>query len=282
MKELENCKTLQDVALKIFNKSYYNGKVKKMIVEHYREHYGIDIEQYINEKKKKYCLNCGKLLSNNRNKFCSSSCAASYNNKKRGRMSEETKLKISETIHLNSIKKNKDEKYYNPTIKRFVFKKTCECGKEFFTYHKYQKYCSRECSNQSNETKEKLRKKQLEKVANGTHSGWKSRNITSFPEQFWINVLNNNNNITFEREDFSTKKYFLDFLIYKNDYKIDLEIDGNQHSFRKEHDKKRDEYLTANGFIVYRISWNSINTDKGKERMKEKIDRFLEFYQNLQ
>jgi very-short-patch-repair endonuclease len=56
--------------------------------------------------------------------------------------------------------------------------------------------------------------------------------------------------------------YFLDF--YIEDKKIDLEIDGNQHKFRKEHDKKRDEILTKNGFIVYRIKWKNINTENKK------------------
>jgi very-short-patch-repair endonuclease len=60
-------------------------------------------------------------------------------------------------------------------------------------------------------------------------------------------------NITYVREDFSTKKYFLDFLIEKNGKKIDLEIDGKQHKDRKDHDKERDEYLTDLGYIVYRI-----------------------------
>lgn len=69
-----------------------------------------------------------------------------------------------------------------------------------------------------------------------------------------MNVLDNNN-ISYTREDFSTKKYFLDFLIEKNGKKIDLEIDGKQHKYedRKDHDKERDEYLTGLGYIVYRV-----------------------------
>lgn len=65
----------------------------------------------------------------------------------------------------------------------------------------------------------------------------------------------NDNDISFIREDFSTKKYFLDFLIEKNGKKIDLEIDGKQHEYedRKAHDILRDQYLTDLGFIVYRI-----------------------------
>lgn len=121
-----------------------------------------------------------------------------------------------------------------------------------------------------------------ERINNGTFSGWQSRNITSYPEQFWISVLDNNN-ISYVREDFTTKKYFLDFLIEKNGKKLDLEIDGKQHKYedRKEHDLERDEYLKSLGYIVYRIEWNSINNQKGKDLMKEKINNFLEFYNNL-
>ena len=42
--------------------------------------------------------------------------------------------------------------------------------------------------------------------------------------------------------------------------------------------KKRDEYIISEGYIVYRISWNRISTKSGSLLMKEKIDKFLEFY----
>lgn len=42
------------------------------------------------------CLNCNKDTKNP--KFCSKSCSATYNNKKRGKRREETKRKISETL----------------------------------------------------------------------------------------------------------------------------------------------------------------------------------------
>ena len=38
------------------------------------------------------------------------------------------------------------------------------------------------------------------------------------------------------------------------------------------------EYLKSLGYEVYRIEWNTINKKSGKELMKEKIDKFLEFY----
>lgn len=139
------------------------------------------------------------------------------------------------------------------------------------------KYCSEQC-------------RKIDKVRNGhnayecskkngTHKPWQSRNIISYPEKFWIKVLDNNG-IKFIREYHLDKKYFLDFYIEVNGRKIDLEIDGEQH--RQEdhikHDKLRDEYVTALGIEVYRVPWNSINTESGKMLMKEKIDTFLSFY----
>ena len=35
------------------------------------------------------------------------------------------------------------------------------------------------------------------------------------------------------------------------------------------------------GFIVYRIKWNDVIAEKGKQEMKEKIDLFLDFINAL-
>lgn len=77
--------------------------------------------------------------------------------------------------------------------------------------------------------------------------------------------------------------YYLDFYIEINDKKLDLEIDGKQHEWeiRKQHDQKRDQFLTQQGYIVYRIPWNAINSDQGKLLMKDKITKFLNFYNLL-
>ena len=126
-------------------------------------------------------------------------------------------------------------------------------------------------------------KRAYEKIkAEGRFQGWKSRNITSYPEKFWIGVLNNNN-IQFEREVYFDNKYFLDFVIRVNNKIVDLEIDGKQHKYhdRMMHDIERDKYLTQRNVIVYRIDWNEIKSNKGQQLMKSKIDRFIEFYNTL-
>lgn len=65
------------------------------------EEIGFDFNWY-KEKKKRYCLECGKELCNGQKKFCSSSCAASFNNRNRV-LSTETKEKISLKLRTNVI-----------------------------------------------------------------------------------------------------------------------------------------------------------------------------------
>ena len=57
-----------------------------------------------------------------------------------------------------------------------------------------------------------------------------------------------------------------------------MEVDGKQHSYRKEHDDLRDELLTNNGYNVYRIKWKSINSKNGKDYIKEEIEKFINYY----
>jgi len=57
---------------------------------------GFDFSYY-KEKKKRYCLQCGKELKYGQKEFCCSSCAAKYNNKGK-KLSEETKQKIAQTL----------------------------------------------------------------------------------------------------------------------------------------------------------------------------------------
>lgn len=140
------------------------------------------------------------------------------------------------------------------------------------------KFCSPECKNKYISI---LRKND---VKNGTHKGWQSRKIISYPEKFFKKVLSNNNiqykhNYPVNKRELGLNEshcYFLDFFII--DKKIDLEIDGKQHEERKKHDKQRDKFLFKNGYYVYRIKWKNINTKSGKEYIKNEIDKFLKFY----
>lgn len=261
LEEIKQCTSYAEAIRLIFNKNYTNGKLQEKVQEWCLSNYNFDLERHLEEYKnrKVYCLQCGKEITGKdrfNKKFCSQSCAAKYSNSHRVRTKKEKKPKLKH-------------------------KCTCVvCGSEFYSTHKHSTHCSVQCTAKDPNVKDKMREKVQERINNGTFSGWQSRNITSYPEQFWIKVLDDHN-ITYVREDFSTKKYFLDFLIEKNGKKIDLEIDGKQHKDRKDHDKERDEYLTNLGYIIYRIDWNSINNQKGKDLMKSKIEAFLEYYNSL-
>lgn len=189
-------------------------------------------------------------------RFCSRACANSR-------------------IRTDEIKKKVSLK-----LKRYPDRFCLDCGVKLCKIHNKTNYCGKCCPKHTNarpEIRELHRKIQNEKVKNGTHKGWKARNIKSYAEIFWERVLENNK-IEYVREK-KVGKYFLDFVIGN----LDLEIDGKQHQYkeRKESDLKRDEFLRNEGYFVYRIRWNEINTEEGKQMMKDKIDLFLSFYDTL-
>lgn len=198
-------------------------------------------------------------------RFCSNKCAHSRNH------SNESKQKVSKTLL-----KRRELGIYKTD---FSIRYCKDCGKQL-GFKNISGYCHLCCHKHINvrlDVREKQRQIQLQKVADGTHQGWKTRNIKSYAEIFWETVLNNNN-IVYEREK-KVGKYFLDFVIGK----IDLEIDGKQHQYndRKQSDILRDKFLTTEGYFVYRIKWNEINSIEGKQMMKDKIELFLEFYQTF-
>jgi very-short-patch-repair endonuclease len=216
-------------------------------------------------------------------RFCSRACANSHSH------SEESKLKTSNTIKKTIFDKHPEQFILVDDqlvkVKDGESHKVCSvCGKEISLDNKsgfclnclrYSDECFDFRSNQSKQTRDKLR-------AEGKQFGFPSRNITSYPEKFFEQVLDNNH-IKYEREvkviNDHNCCYFLDFLIKVNGTKIDLEIDGAQHKKpeRKKSDKIRDAYLSTN-YIIYRIEWNEINTASGSNLMKEKINKFLDFY----
>lgn len=76
---------------------------------------GYDLSIYKERRKKiiKYCKKCGKPLCKSQKLFCSKSCAAKYNNTKRGKKTEEQKQRISQTLREGY----KNKKYKNIKIK---------------------------------------------------------------------------------------------------------------------------------------------------------------------
>lgn len=217
-------------------------------------------------------------------RFCTSKCARGFSTKgKRSLINEKVSKKL-----IGSVPHNKG------IVSELTLKKEIECPycKEIFMQKHYkQKLCSRKCQRQyrTEESKIKISLKAKERVANGTHSGWQTRNVRSYAEKFFETVLNNNK-LTYSVEKVIKKRdlgidsdanYFLDF--YFEDIKLDLEIDGKQHEYEDRiiADKERDGLLSKIGIQVYRIKWKNPNTEKNKEYMKEHINKFLLFYKIL-
>lgn len=298
---LNQAKSLNEVGKILFNVKYYNGRIKEKIVNECNK-LGINIIETVktnNIKPKRYCLTCGKELKQEQNKFCSSSCSAKYNNKHREvHISKESKERmcahlknkltyVDKFIEEKSIGKNNNIYCFAPNDayiiynkknrkRKIYYKRQCICGKIFYSTNKIATHCSPKCKGADVKLKEILRNKMLEKVKNGTHKGWVTRDNLPFTEKVWMDILSKKN-IEF-KHDFPFKSYLLDFFIEKNGIKIDLEIDGSQHQRRKENDKLRDSILSENNFIVYRIKWNEIKTDKGKEKLNQEIKKFIDFY----
>lgn len=291
MESFKDCKSYAEMG-KLLGYNYYNGRVKKEIIN-FCEINNLNPELIIeqNNKKPNKCLFCGKELEGKNRftkKFCNSSCAASYNNQGR-KHSEETKEKIQNTLQKKykdgqlklHIFAKKTKELINHYIKKTKTRKCVICGNEFIVERiKNGAYsrtttCSKECqfilkSNNGKKVAEQL-------INEGRHQGWKSRNIISYPESFWMNVLNNNN-IEY-KHNFLLGKYFLDFYIEIQGRLIDLEIDGKQHKYEDRHasDILRDKFIKSQNIEVYRIEWNSINTDEGKLLMRQKIEDFINF-----
>lgn len=238
-------------------------------------------------KNPKLCKECGEPISyekKNEREFCNSSCSAKFNNKRRN-VTDEQKLKTSLTLLKGGIKKIRNKEII---IVKDVVRVCLNCSKEFIIEKdgnkklSRRKYCCKECSNIG--MREKISKMMKERVENGSHKGWLTRNIISYPEKFFINVLDNNNlkyehNKVIKQKDLginNMSNYFLDF--YFDDKRIDLEIDGNQHKYRKEHDNLRDELLENNGIHVYRIKWLNPINEINKDYLKIEINKFLKFY----
>ena len=114
----------------------YNNKYVHKIADEI----GFDFSFY-KEKKKRYCAFCGGELKKGQKKFCSSSCAAKYNNAGR-KHSEETKEKIARTLSKTGEIQKKE-----------VY--CLSCGKELKGGQ--HKFCSNECF-QDYQEKERLAK----------------------------------------------------------------------------------------------------------------------------
>lgn len=234
----------------------------------------------------KLCIAChGKFFTKKgdpkETDFCSHSCSNKFIARPRTE-SEKNKIRDGVNKYLRDsgyVGVSKKVKEYVVQLNKFNCP-VCKCEK-LLRLHKNRLTCSRECLAKYPPHLDALRRRALIRVKNGTHSGWKSRKgrAASYPEKFFMTVLNNNN-IQFEK-DLLSGRWFIDFAM--KDKMVAREIDGKQHEYadRKLADSIKDKFLTENGWKVYRIKWKSINNDGGKLYIKEEIDKFLEFYRKV-
>lgn len=275
----------------------------------------LEMQNWIEEKH--ICEKCGVMMSHfyGTGRFCSKSCAASHKKSDNSRLKTSQALLgyninfeqyIPEAKELYFAKKisQKQLKYYKPECIEGIDYILCPyCGVRVsaLVSHVIQHgknvqdvRCEFgiDCQTTSRITKQRRRESskiiQRKLIDEGRHQGWQSRTHKSYAEEFWEMVLQNNN-IQYQSEFVVNKRtlglndnsnYFLDFLLPGN---VDLEIDGKQHLYldRLESDKIRDELLFKNGYIVYRIPWINPNTDDNKEKVKQQIDSFLAWYNEL-
>ena len=154
----DNCTSLSDAARKLFGRdNYRDGEKVKKIAEEYGFDWRIWNERRKSKKKKVKCLNCNKEFETNKNnKFCSQSCAATYNNKQRGN---------------------------RPFIKHIK----CEyCGKDLYNKPSNTKYCSLECQNK------KEQEDYIKRWKNGEENGLSGKyGISKRIREYLFNKYNN-------------------------------------------------------------------------------------------
>jgi very-short-patch-repair endonuclease len=186
-------------------------------------------------------------------RFCSNHCARGFSTKNKR---SEINKKISQKL------KNKGNA---PLIKEC---KNCSNKFEVKWSKRYKECCSRSCAMllkwKDSEYHEKMSNiSSINAVKKHKDPdikfGWTKRNKfkMSYPENIANNVLQSYK-IKYQYE-YSVHPYFIDFALI--DYKIAIEIDGQQHllSERIERDKKKDLLLKNNGWTVYRIKWPNDN-----------------------
>jgi very-short-patch-repair endonuclease len=222
----------------------------------------------------KICQNCGKefLPKNKRNlnKFCSRSCIASFvNHSNKGKIKRSQKAIDKQKQTLSNFWDSEES-----TPSREDRSQRAKIQSEKPQFKKIFVDAVKDFHNdpvRSQKAKQKMSKTVQQKVLDGTHNVWRARNIRSYAELYTEKILQNYN-LNFEIEKFVSFEslgilrrggYFLDF--YFPDQKVDLEIDGNQHKYRKDSDIKRDNLLISQDIRIKRIPWINLKNEKERE-----------------
>ncbi len=283
--------SINDLSLKIYGYSSNQSTRKKIsnLIEQYKSdisHFGMGKKNTKYKRETKICPICESefitIVDHRDEKYtCSRSCTNKYfhhgiNNPNFNKDKYKDRyIKVSKSLE-GKINKS-------PIIRP-------KCKKcDNLVKRKNRIYCSNKCRSLdplSEEAKLKISEKAKFNMSIGRIKPWSSRNIESYPEKFFKKVLEVNG-IEYEFNKLISKRdlgvdevgnYFLDFFIPEKN--IDLEIDGNQHNYRKDHDELRDSRISK-FYRVYRIEWRNINIQSGKDYIRNEINKFLEFYKSI-
>ena len=140
-RDIANTDAARKAASVKVNCRYCNNKLKK---SNLYVHEKACIENRDNQKE---CPTCGCLIPKNK-KFCGLSCSATYNNKKRGPRSEETKEKIGNSLTGRTHSHGNGVNHPSNKICKIQFKNCIVCDNVFMVKNNYKdarKTCSRDC-----------------------------------------------------------------------------------------------------------------------------------------
>lgn len=271
--------SLSDLSFKLYG--FSNGKGKKK-AEGVLKRNGFDLSVFEGKNKNqkyekiiKSCPVCANPFETKKGHSketftCSISCSNSLNPKRIKNPNPVKKKRIYIPVS-------------NPKSSKPKSEKECVICNSTFMGTKKTRTCSKECN------KQLLKNLMNERILNGEHKGWTTRNISSYPEDFFKKVLDNleikfDFNFPVSKSSLGIEKdsssYFLDFYIQIGERKIDLEIDGKQHELedRKESDQRRDSALLKSGYEIYRIKWKNPVNDKNKDYIKGEIEKLKLFF----
>lgn len=97
------------------------------------------------------------------------------------------------------------------------------------------------------------------------------RNQTAAEKKLWNKIRARRFcNLKFKRQ-VPIGKYIADFVCYR--YKLVIEVDGWIHLYRKEYDRRRDDYLRSRGYTVLRLANHEVlhNIPEALQKIKYAI-----------
>jgi len=97
--------------------------------------------------------------------------------------------------------------------------------------------------------------------------------------EFSDRCFHENSCICDDYNNYDFEKYRLDFVLFHQDIKLDIECDGKEFHEDKNYDLDRDSFVEDKGFIILRFTWDQIF--KKPKTVKDKILKALKIDSKL-